>query len=183
MPISYFYLNLQINIDISMCNIIFIHIRKIEKRKKIWIDDTSHCISYSLFIKKYRTLDKLFHKLTRSWRGYHLGVGSSKILFSKGIRTSPRKSLRPNMSECQTVSHNVLVSRPLRLIWNWNMVAYRPSSNSHAGNNGGASKNLFVLQIWKEMKRQSYLQCLVKFRIQRVLLHFRLSFPALWFVR
>lgn len=98
-------------------------------------------------------MNKLFHKLTRSWRGYHLGVGSSKILFSKGIRTSPRKSLRPNMSECQTVSHNVLVSRPLRLIWNWNMVAYRPSSNSHAGNNGGggggASKNIYVLEIWK----------------------------------
>lgn len=130
-------------------------------------------------------MNKLFHKLTRSWRGYHLGVGSSKILFSKGIRTSPRKSLRPNMSECQTVSHNVLVSRPLRLIWNWNMVAYRPSSNSHAGNNGGGGggKQEYLCARDLEMKRQSYLQCFVKFRIQRVLLHFRLSFPALWFVR
>lgn len=36
MPISYFYLNLQINIDISMCHIIFlIYIGKIVKEKNV----------------------------------------------------------------------------------------------------------------------------------------------------
>ena len=66
-------------------------------------------------IKSELQLDKL---LTLSWSGYHCGRGSSNILFSRGILTSPKKSLRPNISECQTVSHKVLVSNPFKLMWN-----------------------------------------------------------------
>lgn len=44
---------------------------------------------------------------------------------------------------------------------------------------GGGGKQEYLCARDLEMKRQSYLQCFVKFRIQRVLLHFRLSFPAL----
>lgn len=119
--------------------------------------------------------------LTRSWSGYHFGVGSSKILFSRGIRTSPRKSLRPNMSECQTVSHRVLVSRPLRLIWNWNVVVTNhPSSNFHAGTTEQQAKHLCSRLVSND---KAYLQCFVKLGIQRVFLHLSFPFAALWLVR
>jgi len=50
-------------------------------------------------------------KLTRSWSWYQCGVGSSNIRPAKGRVISPRKSFRPNMSLCQTVSHKVRFSK------------------------------------------------------------------------
>lgn len=49
--------------------------------------------------------------LTRSWSVYHCGCGLSNTMPCKLMVTSPRKSLRPNISECQTVNHSVLVSK------------------------------------------------------------------------
>ena len=54
---------------------------------------------------------RIGRELTRSWSWYQCGVGSSKILPAKGSSTSPKKSLRPNISLCHTVSHNVRFSR------------------------------------------------------------------------
>lgn len=49
--------------------------------------------------------------LTRSWSVYHCGCGLSKTMPCKLMVTSPRKSFRPNISECHTVNHNVRVSK------------------------------------------------------------------------
>ena len=59
-------------------------------------------------------------RLTLSWRLYHLAAGSSKTWPAMGIMTSPRKSFLPNMSECQTEIHMVLLSTSPRGITNWN---------------------------------------------------------------
>ena len=56
--------------------------------------------------------------LTLSCRAYHLADGSSKTCPAMGIITSPRKSLRPNMSLCHTEIHIVLLSTSLRGITN-----------------------------------------------------------------
>ena len=55
---------------------------------------------------------------TLSCRPYHLGVGSSKIWPCSGSMSSPRKSLRPNMSLCHTVTHSVLRSTSDSGSWN-----------------------------------------------------------------
>lgn len=49
--------------------------------------------------------------LTRSCSVYHCGCGLSKTIPCRLMVTSPRKSLRPNISECQTVNHSVRVSK------------------------------------------------------------------------
>ena len=54
--------------------------------------------------------------LTLSCSGYHLSPGVSKTSWPKGRVTSPRKSLRPKMSECQTLSHRSRVSTSLIVI-------------------------------------------------------------------
>lgn len=45
--------------------------------------------------------------LTLSCSLYHVGAGSSKTTSASGSETSPRKSFRPNMSACHTLSHSV----------------------------------------------------------------------------
>lgn len=52
--------------------------------------------------------------LTLSWSWYHWGCGLSNTLFCRLIITSPKKSLRPNISECQMVNHKVRDSKLLR---------------------------------------------------------------------
>lgn len=45
--------------------------------------------------------------LTLSCNLYHMGAASSKTTSASGSVTSPRKSFRPNMSACHTLSHSV----------------------------------------------------------------------------
>ena len=73
-------------------------------------------------MSKMMTLSELWQlllRLTLSWRLYHLAAGSSNTWPAIGIITSPRKSLRPNMSECQTEIHMVRLSTSPRGITNW----------------------------------------------------------------
>jgi len=54
----------------------------------------------------------------RSCSGYHRGLPSSRAMSPMGRQSSPRKSLRPNVSECQTESHRVRDTMLLRLTGN-----------------------------------------------------------------
>lgn len=55
--------------------------------------------------------------LTLSCNKYHCGCGLSNTRPCRFTVTSPRKSFRPNMSECQTVSHSDRDSRLLSDMW------------------------------------------------------------------
>lgn len=124
-------------------------------------------LQYAICTSHIRECYTYTNKLTLSCRGYHCGRGSSKILFSSGIRTSPRKSLRPNMSECQTVSQSVRDSRLLRLVWNY-------------------WRNIEVIRrkrrIVEDIMKNNYLECFIKNRIEGVFLNLRLSFSTFRFV-
>lgn len=45
--------------------------------------------------------------LTLSCNLYHMGAGSSNTTSASGRVTSPKKSFRPNISACHTLSHSV----------------------------------------------------------------------------
>ena len=66
----------------------------------------------------YTTVDYMtIHTL--SCRLYHLGDESSATICPAiGNITSPKKSFLPNMSECQTLIHNVLRSISSKGMWN-----------------------------------------------------------------
>ena len=66
----------------------------------------------------YTIVDQLIIH-TLSCRLYHLGDESSATICPAiGNITSPKKSFLPNMSECQTLIHNVLRSISSKGMWN-----------------------------------------------------------------